>query len=1100
MKNVCKDLLPNAVRIVFVRSFVAVALTCCGPVLSGGEEGSEVRFTKYLDARRLVAKAEGGQAYRVRPLTIECWARLDGRDWNILVAHEPKSSATHWELYTYRKTGELALYMPGYRPAEIRSGVDVVDGQWRYLAAVIEADRVRLYVDGQQVVEQAVTRPAELVTQAGPLSLGELSEGGIGCGGAIAEVRISQAARTINKIPAEPLTADASTIGLWRLDAREAGVTIADLSTMGNDARLRAATQTVQPTAPEQRDPTQRMLGSQVAVLAPPADADASRRLLAGALEELELRSVGDAAAFRDAVLKDWDEQYWHWENQIAGREPLPGNPDQAFDRHALCDPEDRDPLGVVLRRTAALLEHLQNMRRAPALDAWARDLTVLQAAAAATPPGQDSDKRKGLYLAGCALRRGLAFMNPHLDFQEILFVARGVPNGSRARGLQPTNDRQGQHFHTQYFAFNSIPGGGLFAVADFKTNPTVRNVVARSRVVNGRLANQKLEAGAFLSPELSFDGQEILFAWTENERLHSYEWNRHTTWNLFRVGVDGSDLTQLTDSPWNDFDPCLLPDGRIAFISERRGGYIRCFGGLRVPQHTLHSMAADGSDIRPLSWFVTGEWHPSVDNNGMIVYTRWDYVDRENCLGSNFWICAPDGRNPRAPHGNYPDPWHTFDDNTRGDSRIGRPYTEMSIRAVPGSRRYIATAAPHHGESFGSLVMIDLSVPDDGHMSQIKRITPYVRFPESEQPARLQYPYGTAWPFDESFYLVNWWENIYLLDRFGNRELLCENSLVFDGTTHWNMRLIDPIPIRPRPAPPIVPPGTAAGQPDGAPETARGSVMNVYHSDIPFPEGTRIRYLRVLQDIPKSNPQMNEPQAMGYHWENTPRIPLGIVPVEQDGSAHFEAPVERALIFQVLDENYMAVQTMRSVTHVQRGEHLACVGCHENPQTAPAASAQIPLAMLRPPSLLEPELDAVEPVNFYRLVEPVFQETCLPCHRQENAGPLDMSFEGLRPYVHYFGGGMRGEVMAPHYGGSRSIPGRVGARQSRMGRALLDATHRDRVPTDAYRRVVLWLDANALRLGAFYDEHRQMAGELVWPKLDVDPTNPQGLERLEVP
>ena len=1096
----CKDLSPNSVPLVFVRLLAAAALVLGSPLASLGEEGTEDRFAEYLDARRLVAKAEGGEVYRARPLTIECWARLDGRDWNILVAHEPKSSSTHWEFYTYRKSGELALYMPGYQPSEIRSGVDVVDGQWRYLAAVIEADRVRLYVDGQQVVDQPITRPAELVTQAGPLSLGELSEGGIGCGGAIAEVRISHIARAIQGIPAGPLTADAYTIGLWRLDAREAGVTVADASAMANDALVQPATQTVVRPTVEHRDPTSRMSGSQVGILAPPADREASRHLLAATLAELELPSLGDGSEFRDAVLADWEQQYWHLENQIAGREELPGGPDQAFDRHALCYPEDRDPLGVVLRRTAALLEHLRGMPRVPELDVWERDLTVLQEAAAAFPPGQHPEKRKGVYLAACALRRGLALTNPHLDFEEILFVARGVPNGSRAWGLQPTNDRQGQHFHTQYYAFNSIPGGGLFAVGDFKTTPTVRNVVARSRVANGRLAGQELEAGAYLSPDLSFDGQTVLFAWTENEELHSYEWNRHTTWNLFRVGVDGSGLSQLTDSPWNDFDPCFLPDGRIAFISERRGGYIRCFGGLRVPQHTLHNMAADGSDIRPLSWFVTGEWHPSVDNNGMIVYTRWDYVDRENCLGSNFWICTPDGRNPRAPHGNYPYPWHTFDDNTRGDSRIGRPYTEMNIRAVPGSRRYIATAAPHHGESFGSLVMIDLAIPDDGHMSQLKRITPYVRFPESEQPARLQYPYGTAWPFDEDFYLVNWWENIYLLDRFGNRELLCENSLVFGGTTNWNMRLIDPIPLRRRPTPPIVPAGTSAGRPEGESEPARISVVNVYNSALPFPEGTRIRYLRVLQDIPKSNPQMDEPAAMGYHWENTPRIPLGIVPVEEDGSVHFEAPVERALIFQVLDENYMAVQTMRSVTHVQRGEHLSCAGCHEDPLTSPAASASIPLAMLRPPSPLEPELGTVEPVNFYRLVEPVFRDTCLPCHRQENAGPLDMSFEGLRPYVHYFGGGMRGEVMASNYGGSRSIPGRVGARQSRLGRALLDATHRDRVPADAYRRVVLWLDANALRLGAFYDEQRQMAGELVWPKLDVDPANPQGLERLEGP
>jgi hypothetical protein len=64
------------------------------------------------------------------------------------------------------------------------------------------------------------------------------------------------------------------------------------------------------------------------------------------------------------------------------------------------------------------------------------------------------------------------------------------------------------------------------------------------------------------------------------------------------------------------------------------------------------------------------------------------------------------------------------------------------------------------------------------------------------------------------------------------------------------------------------------------------------------------------------------------------------------------------------------------------------------------------------------------------------------------------------------------------------------------MGQALLNPTHKGKIAPEDYRRVVLWLDANALRLGAFHDEEKQMRGELVWPKLDVDPANPQGLER----
>jgi len=53
---------------------------------------------------------------------------------------------------------------------------------------------------------------------------------------------------------------------------------------------------------------------------------------------------------------------------------------------------------------------------------------------------------------------------------------------------------------------------------------------------------------------------------------------------------------------------------------------------------------------------------------------------------------------------------------------------------------------------------MLDLHVRDDGNMSQLRRITPYAPFPETENSARSQYPYGTAWPLSEDYYLCNWW------------------------------------------------------------------------------------------------------------------------------------------------------------------------------------------------------------------------------------------------------------------------------------------------------------------------------------------------------
>ena len=49
-------------------------------------------------------------------------------------------------------------------------------------------------------------------------------------------------------------------------------------------------------------------------------------------------------------------------------------------------------------------------------------------------------------------------------------------------------------------------------------------------------------------------------------------------------------------NSSCNDFDPCWLPGGRIAFLSERRGGYLRCSAARPLMTFTLYSMKPDGS------------------------------------------------------------------------------------------------------------------------------------------------------------------------------------------------------------------------------------------------------------------------------------------------------------------------------------------------------------------------------------------------------------------------------------------------------------------------------------------------------------------------
>ncbi|MCL2623456.1 MAG: hypothetical protein FWD31_07300, partial [Planctomycetaceae bacterium] len=1067
---------------------VFVMLSIAGMVMGQG-----------LDARNETAVVAANQTFSEFPVTVECRVKLENANsYNVVVANQTKASGTHWELFTM-PGGHYTVYLPGFSPDHVYSRVNIVDGQSHHIAAVFDKTAVTLYVDGLQVTETAVRYSGKAANNT-DLTIGRVVEGGIGCNGIIEEIRISKGRRPITVSNINTMSSDENTLAHWRFAETQDGI-CADLSGHDNDAIV------AEPVA--QGIVEGKNITAPFIPLPELPDVAPLRKVTDDLAAKINLRTVKQGTV-RDAVWQEWEFDFDNW-NKIdyADKRTIWFDnrakvPEQVYDKNSLVWPEDGGPAGTAIRRTEALLRHLADVADDNSADndysALSADLSTLKEAYQAEMPAADDARQLPYYMACCLIRRQVAFSNPLLDFDDLLCVVRGTYAGS-VRSNPSTLDMQGGHFVNQYFGFNALPGGGLFVVKNWKGQnaPEVRNLLENSVVQNGRLKGQKLDRGAFCTPDLDFDGQRISFSWCGNHD-HQLSFSRERLWHIFTVNADGSNLTQLTDEAFDDFDSCWLPNGRLAFISERRGGYIRCFSGLVVPQYSLFSMKDDGSDMFPLSYYETSEWNPTVNNDGKIVYTRWDYTDRENCLGSRFWICNPDGTNPRAPHGNYPNPWHTFPDNPdMSDSRMGAPRTETSIRAIPDSSRYLMTAAPHHGDIDGTLCLLDLSVPDDGHMSQILRITPDELFPESEMGMRSHFKYKTPWPLSEDFYISNCWENLVLVDRFGNKELICglrEMPCEHDD----RLRAFEPIPLRPRPRPPMIPSQTSQGEDikDADKKNATIAVMNVYESDQPMPEGVKIKWLRVVQNILKCNPEMGDP-TIGYERENTPRIPLGIVPVEEDGSAYFEAPIAKELIFQVLDENYMAVQSMRSVAFAHPGEQLSCVGCHENHYTAYDASVQTPLAMQRAPSPLQPEIGPIEPVSYYRQIKPIFENECIDCHRRENQGPIDMSYEALKEeYTFWFSGAMLGGVNSAYsgvHGGTRSIPGRFGARYCKIGQALLNDTHKDIVSEASRRKINLWLDCNSLRLTAFHRVTEQLRGELVWPYLDVDPSNPVGVE-----
>lgn len=775
-------------------------------------------------------------------------------------------------------------------------------------------------------------------------------------------------------------------------------------------------------------------------------------------------------AALTPDLAPEQRAQFAELERQLRDRKVLQTHADQTSNRTVLILDTDRDPADIVIRRTAALLAGLKSELKPAAVADWERELKKLKTQCASCPVA-DKPARYRLYADACGLRRQIAFANPRLrSIRKLLFITRHDAVGV-------------YHMVDQFYGFNARPGGALLALEEpFGPSPKVVDLLKDAVVQSGRLAGRKLEGGAFLSPEVSFDGKTVLFAWCE-AKGKDLEWTPQASYHLFKVNADGTGLVQLTDGAWNDFDPCFLPNGRIAFVSERRGGYLRC--GRHCPTYTLYGMAADGRDILCLSFHETHEWQPSVTHDGMILYTRWDYVDRDTNIAHHPWTCRPDGADPRAVHGNYP------------TAREKRPWMEMDLRAIPGSHKFVGVAAAHHGHAFGSLVVVDPRAADDGAMSPLTRLTPDVPFPESERhlrPIKDCMVYGTPWPVSEQDYLCVYdaaakHRGIYWVDAFGNRELIHRAP---DISCH------SPMPLQPRPAPPVIPEGTmqtaAAKAGAGADRPATIAVMNVYDSDFEWPANTRITALRVIQVLPKTTPPPNQPR-IGVADQTNARAVLGTVPVEADGSVYFEAPPGKTLYFQALDATGMAVQSMRSATYVHPGEQMTCQGCHERRNESPRVRTTAPLAMRRAPSKLQADAEGSNPFNFVRLVQPVLDRNCVECHRERKALDLRPVIEGKNgwtrsysnlaaKYGFYFHVG-NGSIKDPVHGGSRTVSGRFGARASGLLPFLDERHYGVRLSAEDRHRMVLWLDCNSEFFGAYENTTAQARGEIVLPSLE---------------
>ena len=605
----------------------------------------------------------------------------------------------------------------------------------------------------------------------------------------------------------------------------------------------------------------------------------------------------------------------------------------------------DQNPTPARIKSEVGWTRQLAERLRAQAQGSadFAKELAQLddlqQQAEALTAPSRE------IYFQVRALKRQIAFRNPVVDFNQLLLVDMPYPQGS-----------EWPHETRHRLGYMAVPGGRLLILDGLSPAGQVKQLMPQPPL-----------HGTFWRPDVSFDGKKVLFCFKpHNEKA----------FHLYEIQADGTGLVQLTDGIFDDLDPIYVPDDQHIIFSTTRGHtYVRCMPPTNA--YVLGRCDRDGQNVFLISSNNEPDYLPSVMNDGRIIYTRWEYTDKPLWRAQKLWTINPDGTQVNTYWGNQ-SVW---------------PDLMKDARSIPGSRRVMFTGSAHHNWFSGSVGIIN---PDDGYNfpDGLWKVTADVAWPEvgngpvdpiecPDYHASGHYPaYYSPYPLSEQDFLVSAQRGgkflLYLMDVYGNREL------IYEGVNN----VFHAMPLKPRGKPPLV--ADRVAWPNAAQrEAPQGGVIlsgNVYQG-APAELRSKARFLRVLHIDPKTYTYWNKRPALStgpvvsvVQSEGVKRV-LGTVAIESDGSVAFRAPPGKAIHFQLLDENYRALQTMRSFVGLMPGERRGCLGCHESHSRTPQTDMKC-LALSKEPQRITPPPWGEDTVSYPRYVQPVLNQYCGKCHQ----------------------------------------------------------------------------------------------------------------------
>jgi hypothetical protein len=154
----------------------------------------------------------------------------------------------------------------------------------------------------------------------------------------------------------------------------------------------------------------------------------------------------------------------------------------------------------------------------------------------------------------------------------------------------------------------------------------------------------------AVRDPEPHWNAQKVLFSMVVGSpsRYQVYDWH----WQLFEVTGLAANQTPLitkvaNQPPYNNVQATYLADGRILFASDRpRGGLAHLYPQQDEYESSpvvtgLYALDPASGELLAYTHSPSGDFHPTVAQDGRIIFNRWDHLIRDQQADADLFAGA---------------------------------------------------------------------------------------------------------------------------------------------------------------------------------------------------------------------------------------------------------------------------------------------------------------------------------------------------------------------------------------------------------------------------------------------------------------------------